>query len=300
MSRGGTPAGRSIAAAPAGSIKRRFRVTEQGEVVSLKYANRGTAAYQVELLAASVVQHVLKSEHELALVPVPEFDEAMEALSAVSWTQYRKLMERPDMLAYLQGSSPLDELSLLNIGSRPAHRAQARILADLRAIPWVFAWTQNRHLLPGWFGVGTALKTFIDIRKDRGIKLLRRMFLDARLFRLILDDIERTLLQVDLAIAREYAALVEDAASREEILAHIEREYALTCEMVLLVSEGGEIGERFPQFKRRLGRRLQTINQVNREQVGLLRALRAGGGPDIRTALLMSINCAAAGLGATG
>src|SRR5208337_99099 len=124
---------------------------------------------------------------------VPEFDEAMEALSAVSWAHYRKLMEQPDMLAYLQGSSPLDELSLLNIGSRPAHRAQARTQADLRAIPWVFAWTQNRHLLPGWYGVGTALKTFINVRKERGIKLLRRMFLEARLFRLILDDIERTL-----------------------------------------------------------------------------------------------------------
>lgn len=300
VSRGGIPAGRAIAAAPAGSIRRQFRVTDQGEVVSLKYANRGTAAYQIELLAASVVQHLLKSERESALVPVPEFDEAMEALSAVSWTHYRKLMERPDMLAYLQGSSPLDELSLLNIGSRPARRGQTQSLADLRAIPWVFAWTQNRHLLPGWYGVGTALRTFVEIRKERGIALLRRMFHEARLFRLVIDEIERTLLQVDLGIAREYAALVEDAATREAVFAEIEREYALTAEMLLGICGGTAIGERFPQFTRRLGRRLETINQVNREQVGLLRALRAGGGPEVRKALLMSINCAAAGLGATG
>jgi phosphoenolpyruvate carboxylase len=300
VSRGGAPTGRAIAASPAGSIRGQFRVTEQGEVVSFKYANRGTAAYQLELLGASVVEHVLFSEREVALVPVHEFHEAMEALSGTAWSAYRSLMELPSMLTYLQDSSPLEELSLLNMGSRPARRTQAKTLGDLRAIPWVFAWTQNRHMLSGWYGIGSGIEAFLAVRKERGLELLKRMFGEARLFRLILDDVERTLLQVDLAIAAEYAGLIEDAAVREPIFSRVVEEYRLTCKMILLISGDAEIGERFPQFRRRLARRLKTINEVSREQVHLLREHRAGNSAEIRTALLMSINCAAAGFGATG
>jgi len=300
VSRGGAPAGRAIAASPAGSIRGQFRVTEQGEVVSFKYANRGTAAYQIELLGASVVEHVLRSERDAALVPVHEFHEAMEALSGTAWSAYRKLMEMPTMLEYLQASSPLEELAMLNIGSRPARRTQARTLADLRAIPWVFAWTQNRHMLSGWYGVGSGIKAFLDVRKERGLDLLRRMFREARLFRLILDDVERTLSQVDLEIAREYAGLVEDENVREPIFAQVEAEYRLTSQMILHISGGACIAERFPQSRRRLTRRLKTLNEVSREQVHLLRAHRAGSSEELRIALLMSINCAAAGFGATG
>lgn len=300
VSRGGAPTGRAIAASPAGSIRGQFRVTEQGEVVSFKYANRGTAAYQIELLSASVVEHVLRSERDAALIPVHEFHEAMEALAGTAWSAYRKLMELPSMLTYLQQSSPLEELSLLNIGSRPARRSQAKTLSDLRAIPWVFAWTQNRHMLSGWYGVGSGIKAFLDVRKERGLDLLKRMFREARLFRLLLDDVERTLLQVDLAIARKYAGLIEDDAVREPIFALVEEEYRRTCEMILRISGAACIAERFPQYRRRLERRLKTINEVSREQVHLLRAHRTESSEEVRTALLMSINCAAAGLGATG
>lgn len=300
VSRGGAPTGRAIASLPAGSIRGGFRVTEQGEVVSYKYANRGTAHYQVELLAASVFQHVLLSERETALQPRHEFDEAMEAMSGVSWTAYRKLMESEHLLAYLQGSSPLEELSMLNIGSRPARRTQARTLADLRAIPWVFAWTQNRHMLPGWYGLGSGLAAFLEVRKARGEELLQRMFREARLFRTVIDEVEKTLLTVDLDIAREFAQLVAEPEVRDPIFRAIEQEYRLTCDMVLKVSGAKELAERFPQHRRRLARRLQTMNQVSREQVQLLRRLRQGGDEDVRTAFLLSINCAAAGLGATG
>ena len=189
---------------------------------------------------------------------------------------------------------------MLNMGSRPARRTQAKTLADLRAIPWVFAWTQNRHMLSGWYGVGSGIKAFLDVRRERGLELLRRMFREARLFRLILDDVERTLLQVDLSIAREYAGLVDDEAVRAPIFSRVEEEYRLTCEMVLRISGGACIAERFPQYRRRLTRRLETINAVSREQVHLLRAHRTKSTAQVRTALLMSINCAAAGFGATG
>jgi phosphoenolpyruvate carboxylase len=300
VSRGGAPTGRAIAAAPAGSIKKQFRVTEQGEVVSFKYANRGTAAYQAELLAASVIEHALVSERERALIPVHEFDEAMESLSGLSWTAYHDLMRSERILDYLTAASPLEELALLNIGSRPARRTQASTLSDLRAIPWVFAWTQNRHLITGWYGVGSALKAFLDVRREPGLDLLQRMFRDARLFRIIMDEVEKTLLAVDLGIARSYAELVDDPVLRDSIFDRIEREYHLTCEMVLRVSGGAEVAERFPQFRRRLQRRLKTLNQVSRQQIGLLRRFRAGGDEEVRNALLLTINCAAAGFGATG
>ncbi|GAP36713.1 phosphoenolpyruvate carboxylase [Piscinibacter sakaiensis] len=300
VSRGGAPTGRAIAALPAGSIRGGFRVTDQGEVVSAKYANRGTAHYQVELLAASVLQHVLMSEREAALAPCHAFDEAMEAISGVACTAYRQLVERPELLAYLQGSSPLEELAGLNIGSRPARRGAARSLADLRAIPWVFAWTQNRHLLPGWYGLGSGLEAFVQVRKARGLALLQRMFEECRLFRTVIDEVEKTLLAVDLDIARAFAGLVPDRAVGDSVFAAVEAEYRRTCAMVLEVTDAGEIAERFPQHRRRLARRLQTMNQVSREQVQLLQRLRAGGDDEVRTALLLSIGCAAAGLGATG
>ncbi|MCX7900162.1 MAG: phosphoenolpyruvate carboxylase, partial [Methylocystis sp.] len=153
VSRGGAPTGHAIAAQPAGSIRSSFRVTEQGEVVSFKYANRGTAAYQMELLASSVFAHTLLSARETALAPHAEFDEAMEEISGASLAAYQKFVADPDLVLYFQAASPLEEISLLNIGSRPARRFGAKSLADLRAIPYVFAWAQNRHVITGWYGV---------------------------------------------------------------------------------------------------------------------------------------------------
>ena len=304
VSRGGAPTGRTIAAQPAGSINGRLRLTEQGEVVSFKYANRGTAAYQMELLAASVLEHTIKSEGEEALVPVGEFDEAMEALSGAARAAYRTLVEHPDLVVYFQAASPLEEISLMNIGSRPARRFGARTLGDLRAIPWVFAWSQNRHFIPGWYGVGTGLQTFLQVRGARGEALLERMFKSSRLFRLIIDEVEKTLAHVDLGVARDYAMLVPEEGIRGTILGMIEEEYRLTVKMVLRISGDAALAERFPRFRRRLERRLPTINQVNRQQVELLRRYRAvevdEGREEHLSALLMSINCIAAGLGATG
>ena len=304
VSRGGIPTGRAIAAQPAGSINGRFRITEQGEVVSFKYANRGTASYQIELLATSVFEHSLKSDSEQALVPVTEFEEVMEALAGTSRAAYSQLIQQPDLITYLQAASPLDELAMLNIGSRPARRFGAKTLADLRAIPWVFAWSQNRHIIPGWFGVGSGLGAFLQVRKDPGLRLLQRMFREFRLFRLIVDEVEKTLLQVDMAIAGDYAALVEDPAVRASIFDSLEREYRLTSDMLLKVSGGRRIAERFPILRERLARKLPSIAQANRQQVELLRRYR-GARQDAekesyKAPLLLSVNCIAAGFGSTG
>lgn len=304
VSRGGAPTGRTIAAQPAGSIRGRFRVTEQGEVVSYKYANKGTALYQMELLAASVFEHALKSEREEALKPKREFDDIMEALAGASRAAYTGLVSHPGLVQYFQAASPLEEISLLNIGSRPARRFGARSLADLRAIPWVFAWAQNRHIITGWYGVGSALSSLLEVRGQQGEALLPHLFQDSRLFRLIIDEVEKTLLLVDLDIARDYASLVEDEGVRDMIFGMIEQEYRLTREMVLKVSGGREIAERFPQYRASLAARLPAVNEVSRMQVELLRRFRGAQSEAEReaykSALLLSINTVAAGLGATG
>jgi phosphoenolpyruvate carboxylase len=304
VSRGGAPTGRAIAAQPAGSVRGKLRLTEQGEVVSFKYANRGTAQYQLELLVASVLEHTLKSEREEALTPSGEFDEAMEALSGAAQAAYRGLIDHPDLLLYYQAASPLEELSLLNMGSRPARRFGAKSLADLRAIPWVFAWSQNRHFVPGWYGVGSGIETFLQVRGARGDALLKRMFAESRLFRLVVDEVEKTLTYVDLDLAREYASLVPEEHARSAVFALVEEEYHRTVAAVLHVSGGRTLVERYPRFLRRLGRRLGTLNQVSRQQVQLLRRVREAGPGNVEeeqlSALLLSINCIAAGFGATG
>ncbi len=304
VSRGGAPTGQAIAAQPAGSICGRFRVTEQGEVVSFKYANRGTAAYQMELLASSVFTHALISRREEELEPRAEFDQAFEEMSGAALKAYTAFVGDPDLVVYFQAASPIEEISMLNIGSRPARRFGAKSLADLRAIPWVFAWAQNRHAITSWYGVGSGLKAFLDARGDKGLELLRRMLDKSRLFKLVLDEVEKALMLVDLPIARAYASLVADEGAREKILSSIEREHDLTRAMVLRVTGAAEIGERFPAYRGRLADRLPTINEVNREQVELLRRFRAaqdeGAKEQIKIPLLLSISCIASGLGATG
>jgi phosphoenolpyruvate carboxylase len=217
---------------------------------------------------------------------------------------YRRFVEHAMLLPYYQAASPLEEISKLNLGSRPARRFGARTIADLRAIPWVFAWTQNRHFIPGWFGVGSGLATFMDVRGARGEALLRRMFRDSRLFRLIIDEVEKTLALVDPDIAREFAGLHPDPEVSDTVFPLVVEEFERTVTAVLRVSEGSRVAARFPRFLRKLGRRMPTINQAGRFQIRLLRRYRASTSEEERSdtlqALLLSINCAAAGFGATG
>ena len=274
VSRGGAPTGRAIAAQPAGSIRGRFRVTEQGEVVSYKYANKGTgalpdgAARRERVRACAQIRARRGAEAEARVRR--HLGGALRRIRAA----YTGLVSHPGLVQYFQAASPIEEISLLNIGSRPARRFGAKTLADLRAIPWVFAWAQNRHIITGWYGVGSALNSLLQVRGQQGEELLPRLFHDSRLFRLIVDEVEKTLLLVDLDIARDYASLVEDEGVREMIFSMIEQEFELTSEMVLKVAGGGEVAERFPEYRRALASRLPAVNEVSRMQVELLRRFR--------------------------
>jgi phosphoenolpyruvate carboxylase len=304
ISRGGAPSERAIAAQPSDSVHGQMRITEQGEVVSSKFANRGTALYHMELLVSSVIGHSLRSASEQQEKDCESFSEAFQSLSEYSFLAYRNLVEQPGLLEYYEAASPVEELSLLNIGSRPSRRFGASSLADLRAIPWVFAWTQNRHLVPSWYGLGSALLTFKELNEPN-TDTLSRLFRNSKLFRLVIDEAEKTLSQVDLSIAKEYSELVTNDTVRQQIFGLIEDEYHLTVEQVLSVSGSNLLAERFPRFRRKLTRRLPTVNLIGREQMRLIRHFRnlPENDPErkrVLIPLLMSINCIATGLGWTG
>jgi phosphoenolpyruvate carboxylase len=301
VSRGGAPTGRAIAAQPAGTVGGRLRVTEQGEVVSSKFANRGTALYQLEVLASSVLVHTLKSAKETELRLVPQHQAAVEAIAAASFKAYRGLAEDPALIDYFQAASPVEELSLLKMGSRPARRFGAKGVEDLRAIPWVFAWSQNRHVVTGWYGLGSALDHYVAEHGDKGMTLLKDMFVRSRGFRLAIDEVEKSLYLADMELARLYAELVPDRKAAKRIIGRVEAEHALTRERVLALSGANGLCVRFPGFRRRFDRVRPMIDQANRWQVDLLKDARAGKHEDKALApLLMTMNCIAAGLGWTG
>ncbi len=305
ISRGGAPAGQAIAAQPPGSIHGQMRITEQGEVVSSKFANRGTALYHMELLAASVMGHSLLTAANDPSEIQAQHNAVFQELSDGSFAAYRKLVEQPGLLEYYEAASPVEELSLLNIGSRPARRFGAKSLGDLRAIPWVFAWTQSRHLVPSWYGLGSALSGFRSAHGESSEQLLQDLFKQSRLFNLVIDEAEKILAQVNLHIAKEYSGLVENQEIRQRIFSMIETEYHLTVEAVLKISKSNLLAERFPRFRRKLKRRLPIINQIGREQITLIKHFRemADDDPSRQEALvslLLSINCISTGLGWTG
>ena len=297
--RGGVPTGRAIAAQPADSIQGHLRITEQGESVSHKYANQGTAHYNLELLLASVLEHSLRSTSEEDLRPREEFNEAMEALSGKAYVSYRGLLERPGLVEYFTSASPAEELSLLNIGSRPARRTGTKTLEDLRAIPWVFAWTQNRHLVPAWYGVGSALKDFRETRGKQGAKLLEKLYKEHRLFRLILHEVEKALALVDPKVAKGYADLAPREI-RETFYKLFKEEYQTARKQTLQLSKHKYPAQGFKKYTRKLQRRLPILQAAGMEQIQLIANFRKQRDPENLEALLLSMNCVSAGLGWTG
>lgn len=298
VSRGGAPSDRAIAAQPRGTLGGALRLTEQGEVVTAKYANTGTAAAQLELLASSVLRHSVSPQLE----PVdPEIDDAMEALASLSQTAYTGLIQAPGFLDYFNQASPVDELAMLKIGSRPARRFGAASLDDLRAIPWVFAWSQNRHMITSWYGFGSALTQFAEIRGTRGAALLQRMYHDAPLFRLMVDEIEKTLLLADMDIARDYAALLHDRAVAERIHDQIAVEHARSAGFIEQLT-GQPLAERFPRHRERVARNADALRAAHKLQISLLHRVREDGAghSEARIHLMQTMNCISAGLGWTG
>ncbi len=299
--RGGGPSYQAIMAQPPDTLHGPIRITEQGEVISFKYSMRGLARRNLDTVLAAVLE---ASADENPHEPDPRWLGAMEDLSETASETYRALVyEDEDFLPFFSESSPIGELSLLNMGSRPARRVQNPTVDSLRAIPWVFAWTQNRFLLPSWYGAGTALGGYAaDARK---LDILREMYEGWPFFRTLVDFMQMTLAKSDLRIAENYTSLVSDPDIRERLWTRISEEHAACVDALLLITSNENLLDNSPVLQRSIRLRNPYVDPLSYVQVTLLRRLRAlsEDSPereDALNTLLLSISGVSSGMLNTG
>lgn len=300
IGRGGGPSQRAIESLPSGSIDGRFKLTEQGEVLGWKYLLSEIAERNVEITASGVLRASLDAPADYS-----EFEEAFAEVAQTSLEAYRELVHDPSFVAYYEESTPLAEINLLNIGSRPARRAEKkqRTLEDLRAIPWVFAWTQSRQMVPGWFGAGRALVRLID---RRGLDFARRMNASWPFFASTIDAVTVSLATADMDIARRYAALVHDKEAARRLFFKIALDHGRAERAVMQILDRPGVLAQGSTLARSIELRNPYVDPLSFIQLELLRrkrALLAEGREvphELDRALLLTINGVAAGLRNTG
>jgi phosphoenolpyruvate carboxylase len=311
VGRGGGPSHEAILAQPGQSINGRIKITEQGEVLASKYSLPELALYNLEQVASATIQASLFSGSVDEIAP---WNEVMEDLSTRSRRHYRDLVyESPDLVDFFHQVTPIDEISHLQISSRPARRGGKKDLASLRAIPWVFSWTQSRFLLPSWYGVGTALEEFVAEEPVENFELLQGFYRKWPFFRMAISKVEMTLSKVDLQIARHYMEELSAPEDRDRFFAlfdRIAREYRLVCDLVLKISGHERLLEDNPELQRSVQLRNGSIVPLGFLQISLLKRLRQHGGSgmiysryskkELLDGALLTINGIAAGMRNTG
>ena len=308
VGRGGGPSHEAILAQPPGTVAARIKITEQGEVVSSKYSLPEIAQRSLELTTAAVIAASLPRRAESA--ELPRWQEAMERISDAAYRTYRETVAGTEgFYEYFTAATPVEELQHLRIGSRPTKRKQgSRSLADLRAIPWVFGWTQSRHLLPGWLGVGSTLTSFVQESPRRNLELLREMYQEWTFFHSVISNIEMTLAKADFQIARHYADSVADRRLGRRIFQILEEEYQRTCRVVLQITGEKQLLDKSPVLQRSITVRNPYVDPMSYLQVELLgrkrgaesEKLPAAEREKLLYAILLTINGIAAGMRNTG
>ncbi|MBP0000532.1 MAG: phosphoenolpyruvate carboxylase [Cyanobacteria bacterium SID2] len=315
VGRGGGPAYDAILAQPGRTIDGRIKITEQGEVLASKYSLPELAAYHLETVTSAVIQSSLLGA---GFDDIQPWNEIMEELATRSRQHYRSLVyEEPDFIDFFMQVTPIEEISQLQISSRPARRRKGtKDIGSLRAIPWVFSWTQSRFLLPAWYGVGTALHEFLEEEPQEHLKLLRYFYLKWPFFKMVVSKVEMTLAKVDLQIAEHYVRELsrpEDFERFSTLFDLISHEYHLSRELVLTIAGHQRLLDGDPALQRSVQLRNSTIVPLGLLQVSLLKRLRQHGvsstpgviqsryskGELLRGALL-TLNGIAAGMRNTG
>jgi phosphoenolpyruvate carboxylase len=293
VGRGGGSAFSGITAQPAGTVQGRIRITEQGEVIAAKYGTRDSALVNLEAMASATVLATLKPR---SLTTRERYSAAAASLSDAAFRAYRALVyETEGFNRFFRQMTPIAEIADLKIGSRPASRTKSDRIEDLRAIPWVFSWAQARVMLPGWYGVGSALAEFEDV------PLLQEMHARWPFFQVTLANLEMVLAKSDLTIARRYAQLVEDRELSERLFASIENEWTRTRDCLLSITGQERLLESKPALDASIRLRLPYIEPLNLLQIELLKRHRAGeSDPRIIDGIQLSINAIATALRNSG
>ncbi|BAZ31718.1 phosphoenolpyruvate carboxylase [Cylindrospermum sp. NIES-4074] len=276
VGRGGGPAYEAILAQPGHSINGRIKITEQGEVLASKYSLVDLALYHMETITTAVIQASLL---RTGFDDIEPWNEIMEELAVRSRQHYRALIyEQPDFTDFFHQVTPIEEISQLQISSRPARRPSGKKdLSSLRAIPWVFSWTQTRILLPSWYGIGTALQEFLNSEPEEHLKLLRYFYVKWPFFKMVISKAEMTLAKVDIEMARHYVQELskpEDKARFAQVFEQIASEFYLTRDLVLQITGHNQLLDGDPILQRSVQLRNGTIVPLGFIQVSLLKRLR--------------------------
>ncbi len=300
VGRGGGPSFDAILAQPAGSVTGGLRITEQGEIIASKYSDPELGRRNLEALVAATLEASFEDTERLGR-RAPEYFAVLDDLAARAHAAYRALVyETPEFVAYFRASTPIAEITELNIGSRPASRTASSRIEDLRAIPWVFSWGQCRLMLPGWYGFGTAVDAWLAAN-PRGLAQLADMHARWPFFRSVLSNMAMVLAKTDLAVASRYAELVTDAAVRDAVFPRIVAEHERSVRHCLQITQQSTLLEDNATLERSIRNRFPYLDPLNHLQVELLRRYRAGD-TDARTrqSIHLTINGLAAGLRNSG
>ncbi|MBK6617412.1 MAG: phosphoenolpyruvate carboxylase [Nitrosomonas sp.] len=302
VGRGGGPSYQGILAQPPGSVNGQIRLTEQGEVIASKYTDPEIGRRNLETLVAATIESTLLNQQTDQL-QMSRFHEAFELLSNYALAAYRNLVyETPGFKQYFQESTPIREIAGLHIGSRPTSRKPSDAIEDLRAIPWVFSWSLNRTVIPGWFGFGSAIEKFIqETGQEKALPLLQEMHQNWPFMQALLSNMDMVLAKSDLGISSRYAELVTDRDVRQQIFSRIEAEWKLSIKWLFAITGHTELLQENPTLARSIRIRTPYIDPLNHLQIELLRRYRSGDDDDsVRRAIHLTINGVATGLRNSG